>query len=148
MASASACAVPGPCRDLGPIDLRTGSLRFVAWPTKISWLERSADCRIARCGASLWPAQEADHDISDDMATGDLVKVELVEEVALFVRKASDPPVEAVDYQKRTITSRGAQGNITTDKVGDGVKRLNEVKPGDQVVLRVADALALLVEKS
>jgi hypothetical protein len=82
------------------------------------------------------------------MATGDLVKVELVEEVALFVRKASDPPVEAVDYQKRTITLRGAQGNITTDKVGDGVKRLNEVKPGDQVVLRVADALALLVEKS
>jgi hypothetical protein len=105
-------------------------------------------------------------------------KVELVEEIALFVRKASDPPevtetstvglapkgtkpgvvfvdtaqvtanVEAVDYQKRTITLRGSQGNVTTYKVGDAVKRFNEVKPGDQVVLQVTDALAILVEKS
>jgi hypothetical protein len=108
---------------------------------------------------------------------GDLVKVELVEEVALFVRKASDPPedtetssvgvapkgkkpgiilvdtaqvtahVDAVDYQKRTITLKGAQGNVTTYKVGDAVKRLNDVRTGDQVVLRVTDALAILVEK-
>ena len=108
---------------------------------------------------------------------GDLVKVELVEEVALFVRKASDPPeatetssvgvapkgkkpgiilvdtaqvtahVDAVDYQKRTITLKGTQGNVTTYKVGDAVKRLNDVKTGDQVVLRVTDALAILVEK-
>ena len=113
----------------------------------------------------------------DQVKVGDLVKVELVEETALFVRKASDPPevteasmvglapkgkkpgvvlvdtaqvtanVEAVDYQKRTITLKGAQGNVTTYKVGDAVKRFNEVKAGDQVVLRVTDALAILVEK-
>jgi hypothetical protein len=113
----------------------------------------------------------------EQVKTGDLVKVELIEELALFVRKASDPPevtettavglapkgkkpgvmfvdttqvtanVEAVDYQKRTITLRGPQGNVGTYKVGDAVKRLNEVKTGDQVVLRVTDALAILVEK-
>ena len=113
----------------------------------------------------------------EQIKTGDLVKVELVEEVALFVRKASDAPeatetsaigvapkgqkpgvmfvdtvqvtanVEAVDYQKRTITLRGPQGNVMTYKVGDAVKRLNEVKAGDQVVLRVTDALAIVVEK-
>jgi hypothetical protein len=55
--------------------------------------------------------------------------------------------VEAVDYQKRTITLKGAQGNVRTYKVGDAVQRLNEVKTGDQVVLRVTDALAILVEK-
>jgi hypothetical protein len=113
----------------------------------------------------------------EQVKPGDRVKVELVEETALFVRKASDPPeiietssvgvapkgkkpgvsvvdtmqvtanVEAVDYQKRTITLRGPQGNVTTYKVGDAVKRLDEVKMGDQVVLRVTDALAILVEK-
>ena len=113
----------------------------------------------------------------EQVKAGDLVKVEFVEEVALFVRKVSDPPevteasavgvapkgkkpgiilvdtaqvtanVEAVDYQKRTITLKGAQGNIRTYKVGDAVQRLNEVKTGDQVVLRVTDALAILVEK-
>jgi hypothetical protein len=44
--------------------------------------------------------------------------------------------VEAVDWHKRTITLRGPQGNVTTYKVGDGVTRLNDVKMGDQVVLR------------
>src|SRR5690348_14853628 len=33
--------------------------------------------------------------------------------------------VEAVDYQKRTIALRGAQGNVRTYKVGDSVQRLN-----------------------
>jgi hypothetical protein len=113
----------------------------------------------------------------DQIKPGDLVKGEFVEETALFVRKASDPPeatemssvslapkgkkpgvvfvdtaqvtanVEAVNYQQRTITLRGPQGNVTTYKVGDAVKRFNEVKTGDQVVLRVTDALAILVEK-
>jgi len=113
----------------------------------------------------------------DQVKPGDLVKVQLVEETALFVRKASDPPeatetstvglapkgkkpgvmfvdtmqvtanVDAVDYQKRTITLTGPQGNVRTYKVSDDVKRLDEVKTGDQVVLRVTDALAIFVEK-
>jgi hypothetical protein len=113
----------------------------------------------------------------DQVKPGDLVKVQLVEETALFVRKASDPPeaaetstvglapkgakpgimfvdtlqltanVNAVDYQKRMITLTGPQGNVRTYKVSDDVKRLNDVKAGDQVVLRVTDALAIFVEK-
>jgi hypothetical protein len=55
--------------------------------------------------------------------------------------------VEAVDYRTRTITLKGAPGNIRTYKVGDAVQRFNEVKTGDQVVLRITDALAILVEK-
>ena len=42
---------------------------------------------------------------------------------------------------------RGRRGHVTTYKIGDAVKRLNDVKMGDQVVLRVTDAPAILVEK-
>jgi hypothetical protein len=113
----------------------------------------------------------------DQIKTGDTVKVELIDEVALFVRKATEPPageetmavglapkgkkpgvvmvdttqisadVEAVDYQMRTITLKGPQGNVRTYKVGDAVKRLNEVKKGDQVVLRLSEAVAIVVTK-
>jgi hypothetical protein len=113
----------------------------------------------------------------DQVKKGDQLNVKLIESVALFVRKASDPPdaaeaaevalapkgekpgvlavktaeisgnVQAIDYKKRTVTLKGPEGNLTTLKVGEAAKRFNEVKKGDQVVLRVTEALLINVAK-
>jgi len=111
----------------------------------------------------------------DQVKVGDIVKAEYIEELAIFVRKADQPPtaeeeqtvqlapkgkmpagvvadtvqitanVEAIDYQKRTVTLKGPEGNVRTIKVGEGVKHLDQVKVGDQVVVRVTEAFALSV---
>ncbi|MGO9689996.1 MAG: hypothetical protein ACLP2X_15830 [Syntrophobacteraceae bacterium] len=49
---------------------------------------------------------------------------------------------------KRTVTLKGPEGKIRTYKVGKEVKKFKQVKKGDQVVLRVTEALALEVEKN
>jgi ABC-type Fe3+-hydroxamate transport system substrate-binding protein len=108
----------------------------------------------------------------DQMKVGDIVKAEYIEERAIFVRKADQPPtadeeqtvqlapkgkmpagvvadtvqitanVEAIDYQKRTVILKGPEGNVRTIKV-EGVKHLDQIKVGDQVVVRVTEAFAL-----
>ena len=55
--------------------------------------------------------------------------------------------VEAVDLKKRTVTIKGPKGNVNTVKVGDHVKKLDQVKVGDQVVVRYTEAVAISVEK-
>ena len=113
----------------------------------------------------------------DQVKVGDIVKVKFIDSLAIFVRKAGSPPsadedqavalapkgdmpggivaqtvqitanVEAIDYQKRTVTLKGPEGRMRTSKVGDAVKRLEEIKVGDQVVLRLTEAIALSVTK-
>jgi hypothetical protein len=113
----------------------------------------------------------------DQVKVGDTVKAEYIEELAIFVRKADAPPsatetqaielapkgqkpaglmadtvqltanVEAVDYQKRTIGLKGPLGRTQTYKLSDAVQNLQQIKKGDQVVLRFMEALALTVEK-
>ena len=51
--------------------------------------------------------------------------------------------VEKIDYQKRLITLKGPEGNVRTLKVDPRVKRLNEIKVGDDIVLRRTEAVAL-----
>lgn len=109
----------------------------------------------------------------DQIKVGDKVKAKYVDAVAIFVRKSSDPPtaaetqavavaprgqkpmgaaintvevsanVEKIDYQKRLITLKGPEGNVRTLKVDPRVKRLNEIKVGDDIVLRRTEAVAL-----
>jgi hypothetical protein len=55
--------------------------------------------------------------------------------------------VEAIDYDKRTVTLMGPQGNRRMVKVDESVKRLNEVKPGDEVVVRYTEAVAIAFSK-
>jgi hypothetical protein len=55
--------------------------------------------------------------------------------------------VEDVDYGKRTITLRGPQGNVRTIDVGDRVQNLDQIKKGDQVVVRRTEAVAASVTK-
>jgi hypothetical protein len=113
----------------------------------------------------------------DQVKPGDQVAVEHYESVALFVRKGGEAPsateaaavelaprgekpagfvvdtteitatVEAIDYQARTVTLKGPRGNMRTIKVDPSVKRFDQVKKGDEVVLRITDALAISVTK-
>jgi len=112
----------------------------------------------------------------DQVKVGDQVKVTYVESVALFVRKSSEKPsagevqtvqvapkgakpgfittqtreitatAEQIDYAKRTVTLKGPMGNLVTYKVDKGVKRFKNVKAGDELVLRVTEAMAIVVE--
>jgi Cu/Ag efflux protein CusF len=44
--------------------------------------------------------------------------------------------VEALDLEKREITLKGPLGDVTTLTVDESVKRLNEIKPGDEVTAK------------
>jgi ribosomal 50S subunit-recycling heat shock protein len=113
----------------------------------------------------------------DQVKVGDTVKIRYAEELAIFVRKTDAAPqateakavelapkgqkpaglvtntteitanVEAIDYQTRAIALKGPLGNTRIFKVSDAVERFNEVKVGDQVVVRVTEAIALAVVK-
>jgi hypothetical protein len=113
----------------------------------------------------------------DQVKVGDVVKIQYLESLAVYVRKSDWAPhaaeaqavqlapkgampggmitntfeitanVEAIDYQTRMIALKGPAGNVRTFKVSDAVQRLPEVKVGDQVVVRVTEAFALEVTK-
>ena len=55
--------------------------------------------------------------------------------------------VEAVDAAARSVTLKGPRGNVMTLAVGPGVKNLAQVKVGDLVVVRYAQALTLELKK-
>jgi len=55
--------------------------------------------------------------------------------------------VEAIDYQTRAIALKGPLGKARILKVRNAVARFNESKPGDQVAIRVIEAIALAVEE-
>jgi hypothetical protein len=112
----------------------------------------------------------------DEIKVGDEVKATLVKSLAVAIRKPGEPPsagesqtvalapkgakpggiivdtaqltarVTAVDTAHRTVTLVGPAGNTQTLKVGPNVD-LTKVQPGDNVVVRYTEALALLVEK-
>ena len=113
----------------------------------------------------------------DQIKVGDQVKATYAESVAIFVRKSDEKPsagetqavkvapkgakpgvvmvntseitakVEAIDYKKRTVTLKGPEGNVRTFTVDKSVKKFSNVKVGDELVVRVTDALAIVVEK-
>ena len=112
----------------------------------------------------------------DQIKVGDEVKATLLEAVAVAVSKSSAPPdasgrdlvavapkgampgvimartrqisakIVSVDPQARTVTVEGPAGGTPTIRVGPKVN-MNELQKGDDVTLRVTDALALRVEK-
>jgi len=55
--------------------------------------------------------------------------------------------VDAIDYDNRIVALTGPQGNTFEFKVDDSVKRLNEVKVGDIVVVDYTQALAMKMIK-
>jgi hypothetical protein len=113
----------------------------------------------------------------DQIKVGDQVKATYAESIAVFVRKSNEKPsadevqtvrvapkgakpgilmtdtfevtakVEAIDYKKRTVTLKGPEGNTRTVPVDKRVKNFKSVKVGDEVVMRMTDAMAIYVEK-
>jgi hypothetical protein len=109
----------------------------------------------------------------NQVKTGDRVNAKYFESTAIAVRKAGEPPfaeetkavqraapggkpggvaidttemtarVEDIDYKTRTVTLRGPQQKTATVKVDKSVKRFNEVKKGDEIVIRHTEALAI-----
>lgn len=107
---------------------------------------------------------------------GDHVTAKYYRATAIMVRKPDEPPfaeggsavqlaapgqkpgavavdttemtahVEDIDYKNRTVTLRGPQQKTVTLKVDKGVKRFNEVKKGDEIVVRQTEALAISVQ--
>jgi hypothetical protein len=106
-----------------------------------------------------------------------MVNVILLESVALFVGKSVEQPtageiqtvqvapkgvrprvivsdipevtakVEAPDYVNRTVALKGPAGNVRTILVDESVKRFDNIKVGDEVVLRTTEGVAIAVEK-
>jgi ribosomal 50S subunit-recycling heat shock protein len=106
---------------------------------------------------------------------GDIVTYDLVETVALDVRKATEEPqmvetesvkraklgekpsgsietvgfmtvrVEEIDYKTRKVAIKAPNGKIVHFTAGDQVKRLNEVKKGDEVVVQYMQKLSIKV---
>jgi hypothetical protein len=111
----------------------------------------------------------------DQVRPGDDLLIRQYEALALFVRKSSEPPqtvqttsvevaprgeipkgvivetteitasVEDIEYDTRMLTLKGPMGNVRRIKVDPAVTRLNEVKKGDEVVLRYTEAVAIEV---
>ena len=55
--------------------------------------------------------------------------------------------VEAVDAANRTVTLKGPRGKVVTLPVGQDVKNFDQIKVGDQVVVRYVEALTLELKK-
>lgn len=113
----------------------------------------------------------------DQVEVGDTVEAEYYESVALFVQAAEGEPgaevttaaartplgdkpgmgvsdtvtltatVTAIDYNTRKITLLGPEGKSKTIRVDESAKRFNEVKQGDQVVVRYTRAVAITVRE-
>lgn len=70
------------------------------------------------------------------------VKAALAGDVVTITAK-----IEAVDQATRMVTLRGPEGRLVTMKAGDNVKNLAQVKPGDELVIKHAEAVALALRK-
>ena len=108
--------------------------------------------------------------------TGDRVTAKYYRATAIYVRKPNEPlfaeggsavqvaapgqkpggvavdttemtaRVEDIDDKNRTVTLRGPQQKTVTLKVDKDVKRFNEVKKGDEIVVKHTEALAINVQ--
>ena len=56
--------------------------------------------------------------------------------------------VVAIDKATRTVTLKGPQGNVVDVVAGDEVKNFAQIKVGDFVVVRYAEALTLELRKT
>ena len=112
----------------------------------------------------------------DQIKVGDTVNLTFVDEVAAYVRKADAPPmaeegamvalapkgakpgalmaetvevkakIESVNTKKHTITFLNPDGSKKTVKVAKTAKALKELKKGDDIVLRITQAMMIDVK--
>ena len=114
----------------------------------------------------------------DQIKKGDVIAAKYSQSLAVSVRKADEPPsatgrtatersapgqtpgvkktntvqitaaIEKIDRDTRELTLKGPEGKIKTVKVPEEVKKFDELKEGDQVVLTATESLALELTKS
>ena len=56
--------------------------------------------------------------------------------------------IEAVDQANRTVTLKGPMGKVVTLKVDPRVKNLAQVKAGDDLIVKYAEAVSVKLEKN
>jgi hypothetical protein len=56
--------------------------------------------------------------------------------------------IEAVDQANRLVTLKGPMGKVVTLKVGPEVKNLAQVKAGDDLIIKYAEAVSVKLEKN
>ncbi|HET9488687.1 MAG TPA: hypothetical protein VFR64_02860 [Methylomirabilota bacterium] len=113
----------------------------------------------------------------DQINVGDAVEAEFLNAVAIAMRPAGTPAapteattvkvaprgdlpagavvktkqitatVETIDYDSRTVTLKGPEGETRTIAVDPSVERFRDVKVGDQVVVRHTEALAIIIKR-
>ena len=112
----------------------------------------------------------------DQIAVGDNLKVTFVEAMAVYLQKAGAPAggeevssvtlapkgakpgvlvtdtvvmksrIDAIDARKRMVTITTPDGKTHTLKVAKSVKKLKDLKKGDDIVVRFTEALAIVIE--
>ncbi len=92
--------------------------------------------RIAAAVAALFIATAA------QAQTAPAVKAAMAGDVVTITAK-----IEAVDQATRMVTLRTPEGKVVTMKAGDNVKNLAQVKAGDELVIKHAEAVALTLRK-
>ncbi len=70
--------------------------------------------------------------------------VEQVQRSSLLTTRAT---VEAVDQANRMVTLKGPEGNTFEINAGDNVRNLEQIKPGDQVMVRYYESLLVQMAK-
>jgi Cu/Ag efflux protein CusF len=114
----------------------------------------------------------------DQVKTGDTVTAKYTQSIALSVRKSDEAPsatgresitraplgqrpgatrtatmqinarVEKIDRDKRELTLMGPSGDTRTVTVPEDVKKFDELKEGDQVVINATESVAIEVSAS
>jgi hypothetical protein len=113
----------------------------------------------------------------DQVKVGDEVQADFYTSTVILLRKSDEPPsasgadlvqlaapgetpgglfvstreitarIDSVDAANHTISLTGPRGNPVSLKIGDDVGNLDQMRPGDEVVVRYSEALALAVDK-
>jgi hypothetical protein len=113
----------------------------------------------------------------DQIEIGDTVTSEYVAEIGVYVRAPGEPPsgatassvetapkgqkpaavitgqtavtatIDDIDYAKRTVILRNAEGKTRLINVNERVQNLDQFKKGDEIVIRYTEALAISVTK-
>jgi translation initiation factor IF-1 len=111
----------------------------------------------------------------DQIKPGDVVTAKYTESIAVAVRKSDEPPsatgresltraplgekpgfertamvrinatIEKIDRDKRELSLMGPEGNTTSVKVPADIKKFDELKEGDQVVINATESVAIEV---
>ena len=95
------------------------------------WIAIAAAASLAASGVAL---AEKHH--------GKMIEAGGVGEVATV-----SATVQAVDLEKRIVTLKGPEGNVFDVKVGPEARNLPQLKPGDIVVAKYAESVAIELKK-